>query len=102
MQTTAVFNPVCALCGKKFENCSFLFKHIAGKHAPISALSSETPLYMVLPSEAAMGNRVVRAFRRLGDNYDNQSCFQMMIWWIDSLNISHATSERATGTCTTG
>ena len=28
-------------------------------------------LYMVLPSEAAMGHRVVRAFRRLGDNYDN-------------------------------
>ena len=44
MQTTAVFNPVCALCGKKFETCSFLFKHIARKHAPISALSSETPL----------------------------------------------------------
>ena len=44
MQTTAVFNPVCALCGKKFENCSFLFKHIAGKHAASSALSSETPL----------------------------------------------------------
>ena len=44
MQTTAVFNPVCALCGKKFENCGFLFKHIAGKHAASSALSSETPL----------------------------------------------------------
>ena len=44
MQTTAVFNPVCALCGKKFENCRFLFKHIAGKHAASSALSSETPL----------------------------------------------------------
>ena len=44
MQTTAAFNPVCALCGKKFETCSFLFKHIARKHAPISVLSSETPL----------------------------------------------------------
>ena len=32
---------------------------------------STNGLYMVLPSEAAMGNRVVRAFRRLGDNYDN-------------------------------
>ena len=77
MQTTAVFNPVCALCGKKFENCSFLFKHIAGKHAASSALSSETPLLQSAsacaassgpPSEAPLLHDTKRKIKREAGN----------------------------------
>jgi hypothetical protein len=66
MPKTAVFHPVCALCGKKFENCDFLAKHIKLKHGPISdvvsageassGLSSETPLLQT-PCAEPMGTQ---------------------------------------------